>query len=132
LRVYRQSKTGSELLSDASQVFAGDRLQLSYVSADAKYGMIFSEDSVGNVTIHLPAETTSSSVALKSGETILADAFELDSTLGFERFVLVTSSQSFEITPAIQQVRASMKSSGTKTLGPFRIFVLELRKARRR
>jgi hypothetical protein len=77
-------------------VRAGDLLQLAYVAAGQRFGVVASVDGRGAVTLHLPEAAGPAAVLDERGETALPHAFELDDTPGVERFVFVTSGAPFE------------------------------------
>jgi hypothetical protein len=90
LVIDRKLDAGHERLTSGEQARAGDLLQLSYVPAGRRAGVIVSIDGAGIVTLHHPnsaAEAPMFSVGL---EIPLAHAYELDDAPGFERFILVT------------------------------------------
>ena len=84
----------------------GDTLQIRYVAAGKRFGVIASIDARGTVTLHLP-ETPGPAAALqRDGERTLPHAFELDDSPGFERFIFVTSDAPF----ATAEVASRLKS----------------------
>ena len=96
LGLYRKATVGVERLGPASRLHPGDILQMRYVAAGKRYGVVASCDARGAVTLHLP-ETPGQAVALaKDGERALAHAYELDDSPGFERFVFVTADVPFD------------------------------------
>jgi hypothetical protein len=98
LVVYRKSGDEIARLQNGDKVREQDILQLSYVAASRKYGVIYSIDGRGVVTVHYPDTHTESTPELdQSGEISLAYAYELDDAPSFERFFFVTSNEPFEI-----------------------------------
>jgi len=96
LVIYRRSPDSAERLSPTDRLHPGDTLQLAYVAAGQRFGVVASIDAHGTITLHLP-EADGVAVPLDGrGETALPHAFELDDTLGFERFVFVTSAAPFD------------------------------------
>jgi hypothetical protein len=95
LGLYRKTATGVERLGATTRVRPGDVVQVRYIAAGKRYGVVASCDARGSVTLHLP-ETPGESVELtKDGERALAHSYELDSSPGFERFVFVTADVPF-------------------------------------
>lgn len=91
LFIFRKKTTGEEKMRHNSIVSAGDTLQLAYASGEYKYGIIFSVDGSGYITLHYPYNK-SNSLKLDSGEkTFLNDAWELDDAPDFERFFFIVS-----------------------------------------
>jgi hypothetical protein len=106
LRMHRRTRAGSELLAASARVHKGDTLQIRYVAAGKRFGVIASIDARGTVTLHLP-ETPGPAAALqRDGERTLPHAFELDDSPGFERFIFVTSDAPF----ATAEVASRLKS----------------------
>jgi hypothetical protein len=114
LLVYRQrpgqipGSTSSARLSDGATAMRGDLLQLAYdKSPEGLYGVLLSVDGAGRVTQHLPEEGARTSAPLMSArEAPLPSAYELDDAPAFERFILITSSQSFAIEAVLDAARA--------------------------
>lgn len=97
LTVYRKTQNGFERLHDRSVVEPNDRIQIGYVAAGKKYGMIFSVDGNGVITVHYPAGETVNDSATKletNGEHLLPESFELDAAPRFEKVYFITSDDS--------------------------------------
>ena len=103
LVIYRKTDAGAEALAAGSGIRAGDVLQIGYVAAARKYGVIFSIDGRGVLTLHFPASPAAPSLLSDGGETRLDYAYQLDDAPGFERFFLVTADRA----PAIDEVLAA-------------------------
>ncbi|MBI1860160.1 MAG: hypothetical protein HYR96_04485 [Deltaproteobacteria bacterium] len=102
LTIYRKVGNSFERMSSNSKVAEHDIIQISYVAHDARFGAIFSVDGNGKLTLHYPERPGPAAKLITSGEVILPDAFELDSSPQFERFVFVTSPDSFETQSLIE------------------------------
>ena len=116
LRIYRKTTSGSENLPAQSAVRRGDTLQIRYVAAGKKFGVIASIDARGQITFHLP-ETPGQAIALeRDGERALPHAYELDDSPGFERFLFVTSDAPFATTEVVDALRngSALPASMTK------------------
>jgi len=105
LKLYRKMIEGAERLSANSIVHEGDVIQLGYVAADARYGMIFSIDGNAGITLHFPENAQSSSLLTTSGEAPLSHAYQLDDAPYFERFYFVTSSQPVPVAQLLQRLK---------------------------
>ena len=109
ISAWRKTAAGAERLADGARVRAGDVVQLSYVAAGARYGVILSIDGRGMVTFHLPEGWESGparSPALDAGgEITLASAYELDDAPSFERFFLVYGNEPFAVSAAAEPAR---------------------------
>jgi hypothetical protein len=123
--VYRKkSDHRADRLGVGATVRPSDVLQVAYVAAGRRYGVIVSLDARGTVTPHLP-EALGPAVALSAqGETALPHAYELDDSPGFERFVLVTADSPFHANDVIE----SLRPSGASLSKDFLVTELTLRK----
>lgn len=100
LLAFRQTDGGgSERLNDQAVVRESDVIQLRLVGAGRRYGAVLSIDGRGVITGHLPnADRAERAAALKrEGAQTVPDAYELDDAPEFERFVLVTSAEPFDL-----------------------------------
>ncbi|MCX7030095.1 MAG: hypothetical protein NTU62_08245 [Spirochaetes bacterium] len=109
LSVWRKTGGGAERLAEGAVARAGDVVQLSYLAAGARYGVILSIDGRGVVTFHLPegweGGPARSPALDTSGEITLASAYELDDAPAFERFFLVYGAGPFEVSAAAEPAR---------------------------
>jgi hypothetical protein len=97
LVIYRQADRGAEPLGDGALVRAHDVVQVLYVAAGGRYGVIVSVDGRGGVTVHLPAGEPRAAELAENRLTPLVSAYELDDAPAFERFFFVTSSAPFDV-----------------------------------
>jgi hypothetical protein len=106
LRIYRKTASGSELLRAHAAVHRGDTLQIRYLAAGKRFGVIASIDARGEITFHLP-EAPGLAVALdRDGERALPHAYELDDSPRFERFLFVTSDAAFATAEVVQALKS--------------------------
>lgn len=106
LSVYRQAAGGTEKLAPGALVRPGDVLQASYRVPKALQGALLSVDGGQNVTVHMAKEGRS--VPLVAGEEHPLDfGYELDRAPRYEVFVLVYSSQPFDLEPIRQLLKAA-------------------------
>jgi len=90
----------------ARGVHRGDTLQIRYLAAGKRFGVIASIDARGQITFHLP-EAPGLAVALdRDGERALPHAYELDDSPGFERFLFVTSDAAFATAEVVQALKS--------------------------
>ena len=123
LRIYRKTSAGSELLRAHAAVHRGDTLQIRYVAAGRRFGVIASIDARGQLTFHLP-EAPGRAVALeRDGERALPHAYELDDSPGFERFLFVTADAPFTTAEIDQALK-----TGSPLPAPLTAFELTLKK----
>jgi hypothetical protein len=114
LFIYRKRAGGAEELGHMAEVRPKDTLQLRYLSAGARYGVIFSVDGRGSLSLHFP-ETADQSTELADGSArALPYAYELDDAPGFERFFFVTSSAPIDVRAVLE----SGRKLGSDLIGP--------------
>jgi hypothetical protein len=105
LLVFRKIQDRVEILSDGEKARTGDLLQLAYVATKDSYGMIFSIDGRGAVTLHLP-ENKGESTKLELGKQfLLPNAIELDDAPKFERFIFLTSDFPIDVVGILQEAQ---------------------------
>jgi hypothetical protein len=105
LAIFRKTRTGSELLPPRSAARPGDTLQVFYHSRLAVYGIVFSVDGAGAITLHYP-EAEGPAPALQIGDMLpLPHAFRLDKAPRFERFYLVTAPRPFSSEGLLARMR---------------------------
>lgn len=105
LAIYKDTPSGPVRLDPSSRVRGGDRLQVSYVAGDRRYGVIASIDAEGTTTLHLPERSGASPTLRREGETALPHAFELDDRPGFERFVFVSGDAPFTTASVLEALQ---------------------------
>jgi hypothetical protein len=126
---------GVEKLRNLSAVRAGDMLQLGYVAAGRKFGVIVSLDGNGAVTQHYPEKAAGSTRLTTGNNVLLPNAYELDNAPRFERFLFVTSNDSIDVSAVLDAARklALQQDTAAETEAldlprDFRQFSLTLRK----
>lgn len=97
LVVHRQLPGGDEVLASPATARAGDLLQLRYVRAGQRYGVIISIDGRGHVTLHSPLSPHQSSRLPAAAKASLPRAFELDDAPAFERFIFITAALPIDV-----------------------------------
>ncbi len=117
LVLHRQGAAGAERLEGSAQARRGDVLQLGYNAAGKRYGAVLSLDGRGTVTLHLP-QTPDGSLVLKGGAVSLPNAYELDDAPAFERFVLVTSEEPFDLDAVLTAARALARDPAEAARAP--------------
>jgi anti-sigma-K factor RskA len=107
LAIFRKANGSAELLPPHSLAKPGDTLQVFYHSRGPAYGVIFSVDGAGSVTLHLPEEG-GTATALQTGDLLpLPHAYRLDRAPRMERFFLITAPQPFPVDRFLEQARAA-------------------------
>lgn len=123
LLVYRKTAAGSEQLHGHAGVRAGDVLQIRYVAAGKKFGIIASVDSRGHITYHLPESPGPAASLARDGERALSHAYELDDSPALERFVFVTAETPFDASEILPLLR-----NGSPLPARFSFYELALKK----
>ncbi len=119
LVIHRREVAGAVRLGPDAVAHEGDLLQVGYVAAGQRHGVIVSIDGGGAVTLHWPDAADESS-ALEQGEVVtLAHAYELDGAPEFERFVFVTADTPIDaamVVDAAERIAEAPKRARTKRL----------------
>lgn len=123
LRIYlkRGDRPGqAERLRDGSPVRGGDVVQLAYLAAGRRAGVIVSIDGRGSATLHHPPAgatgttgATPASLQSTGAEVPLPSAYKLDDAPRFERFFFVTAAD-----PAKLDVQTIVGAARTLAQGP--------------
>ncbi len=108
--VYRKAESGVEKLETGARVSENDVLQLSYLVTDKKWGFIFSIDGDGVITQHYPERGTFSALLESGGEIPLSFSYQLDDAPSFERFVMISSAESFSAQKILESIELSIHS----------------------
>jgi len=117
--VHRKMDTDTELLHNGDRAKEGDLLQLAYVPAGQSYGVIFSIDGRGMVTLHFPENQIGSTLLQPRDRVLLPSAYELDDAPEFERFFFITSQTEIRVESILNKARALAQNPGrakTETL----------------
>jgi hypothetical protein len=101
LDAFRQTPAGAETLAEGALAREGDLVQLTYQAAGRRFGVIVSIDGRGVVTVHHPRDSVQAA-RLSPGQVRLSAAYRLDDAPGWERFVLVTGQQPFDVAAVVR------------------------------
>ena len=107
LAVYRKIAGGSERLADGAVARQGDLLLLGYAPAGRRYGLIFSIDGRGVVTLHLPPAGDRAVPLVQDKLVLLKNAYELDDAPRIERFFFVTGERPFSASPILDAAKST-------------------------
>lgn len=102
LLVYRKIQDQVEILANGDHSRVGDLLQLAYIANEESYGMIFSIDGRGMITLHFPEDKEASTKLELNKQFFLPNAFELDDAPGFERFFFLTSKTPIDVNAVLK------------------------------
>ena len=96
MEVWKKTGDSAVQMSNLGEAREGDEIQLRYAVPEKCFGMLFSMDGNGTVTMHMA--DGSSAVALEPGKMkTLPFAYKLDNAPKFEKFFLLTSRAAFEL-----------------------------------
>lgn len=94
--IHRVGAARQEAVAAGDLARAGDVLQVSYRTPEARYAVIVSVDGRGTVTVHFPATVMAGALSVGS-LTELDHSYELDDAPGFECFFFVTAPDPFAV-----------------------------------
>lgn len=96
MEVWKKTGDSAVQLANLAEVREGDELQLRYAVPEKCFGMLFSLDGNGTLTVHMGEG--SQAIALEPGKmTTLPFAYKLDNAPKFEKFFFVTSREAFDV-----------------------------------
>ncbi|QQO09490.1 hypothetical protein [Breznakiella homolactica] len=104
-------KTDNAKLPDNAVLGAGNTIQLAYMVSGNRYGVIFSIDGRGAVTMHYPYSMEGSTLLVSGKRTALEDAYTLDDAPDYEIFFFVIDDEPLNVTKI-------MNSAGIMALNP--------------
>jgi len=111
MEVWKKSGEAVVQMENLGEAHEGDELQLRYLVPEKCYGLLFSMDGNGVLTVHLG--NGAGSVALEPGNMVtLPFAYKLDSAPKFEKFFFMTSKKTFAIDGG--NIDGTLKQEGIK------------------
>lgn len=111
LFIYRKNNNQAELLANDSPADARDLIQIGYFVAKPCYGAIFSIDSRGVITMHMPTDPSDTERFSEGKKILLNNSYELDDAPLYEIFFLVTSDKKFAANDAALAIKNKITSS---------------------
>ncbi len=113
MEVWKKTGDGAVQMENLGEAHEGDEIQLRYAVAEKCFGLLFSMDGNGTITMHMGQENRA--VELEPGKmTTLPFAYKLDNAPKFEKFFFLTSKDEFELNAG--DIDASLKQEGVKTV----------------
>lgn len=119
--IYRKKGDEAEILKNGELAKAGDLLQIAYVPASKTYGVIFSIDGNGVVTLHFPENENSSALLKQEKTVLLGAAYELDNAPEYERFFFITTTKEIDVKEIIKQAKSLADSPDSAIKGLLRL-----------
>ena len=114
MEVWKKTPTGIVQLNDLDEVREGDEIQLRYAVPEKCYGLLFSMDGNGALTLHMGDGEKSIELA-PSKMNSLPFAYKLDDAPYFEKFFFVTSPKEFAVEE--KDVDKLLKRSDVNVIG---------------
>ena len=102
---YDYGRPDAYKLETGSKLSQGDNIQISYIAAGRKYGVIFSIDGNGYVQLHHPNSEFSQPVLQTSKRTNLPYSIILDDAPYFEKYFFITSTQNFSTDAVLEEAK---------------------------
>ena len=113
MEVWKKTGDSAVQMENLGEAREGDEIQLRYAVAEKCFGLLFSMDGNGTITMHMGHENRA--VELEPGKmTPLPFAYKLDNAPKFEKFFFLTSKSEFELDAG--NIDASLKQEGVKTV----------------
>lgn len=103
LLIYRKANDEVHLIRNGDAAHEGDLLQIAYVSAGDPFGVIFSLDGSGAVTLHFPDDDLSAAMLQLNKQVLLKTSYELDDAPEFERFFFITAPSEINVSEILRQ-----------------------------
>ena len=114
MEVWKKTPTGIVQLQDLDEVREGDEIQLRYAVPEKCFGILFSMDGNGALTLHMG--DGEKSIELAPGKmNSLPFAYKLDDAPYFEKFFFVTSPKEFAVEE--KDVDKLLKRSDVNVIG---------------
>ncbi len=113
MEVWKKTGDSAVQMENLGEAHEGDEIQLRYAVAEKCFGLLFSMDGNGTITMHMGQENRA--VELEPGKmTTLPFAYKLDNAPKFEKFFFLTSKSEFELDAG--NIDASLKQEGVKAV----------------
>ena len=114
MEVWKKTQVGIVQLNDLDSVGEGDEIQLRYAVPEKCYGLLFSMDGNGALTLHMGDGVKA--IELAPGKmNSLPFAYKLDDAPYFEKFFFVTSPKEFAVEE--NDIDKLLKRSDVKVVG---------------
>lgn len=113
LEVWKKTGDSAVQMVNLGDAHEGDEIQLRYRVPQKCFGMLFSMDGNGTITMHMGEGNKA--IELEPGKmTTLPFAYKLDNAPKFEKFFLLTSQNAFEIDG--NDIDKSLKQTGVENV----------------
>jgi len=129
LQIFKWVNGAEKKLKSGSFAQENDAILTSYSVKNEKYGVIFSVDGLGAVTVHFPPSGSVDTKLRKNILTRLPNQYILDDAPLYETFFFVASVDKIDVKSLIKKVKKLYKSNGvaiTNLLGGYKVKVIAL------
>jgi hypothetical protein len=109
LNIYRERKGKIEVMENGGQARPGDILQLVYMSGTYSHGVIISIDGNGEITLHFPGKSGSSTLLERKKKVQLPTAFQLDHAPHYEKFFFFASNGKIDVAKLLKHVKDNLQ-----------------------
>ena len=116
LSVYIDENNSPAELFNNDFVSESDLIQLTYNAAGNRYGVIFSIDGRGVITLHYPEDKNSTPLIDPNGNHALPFSYELDDAPEFERFFFISSKKEFDINTILKSAESIIKQGSAAAI----------------
>jgi len=116
LSVYIDKDNSPAELFNNDLVSESDLIQLTYNAAGNKFGVIFSIDGRGIITLHYPDNKNGIPFIDPNGSHALPFSYELDDAPKFERFFFISSKQEFNISTILKSAEDILQYDSPETM----------------
>lgn len=104
LMIYKKEDGLTKVVEEADRFKSGDILQITYFTANWKYGSIISLDGDGVATLHYPSTFNDEGLLINNTEAVLPYSYELDNAKEYEKFYFLVSDKSFDVKDAYDHI----------------------------
>jgi hypothetical protein len=109
LYLYMEKQNDGEAvdLKSGAVLGEGDTVQLAYkiLPGEQRWGVIFSKDGRGTVTLHFPYIKNGGTLLSAGGRNFLSQAYTLDDAPRFEDFFMVSANRKLSAADVLQRVK---------------------------
>ena len=116
LSVFKDNGIAPVELFNDDLVAESDIIQLTYNAAGKKFGVIFSIDGRGILTLHYPKNKYDTPAITPNGNHALPFSYELDDAPDFERFYFISSNKEFNISTVLKSAEITIKNGNVSTI----------------
>jgi len=109
--ILKKAGDSAEELKSGGVVRSGDLVQIAYIPERMRFGVIFSIDGRGVVTLHFPEDGNASTALEPETRKLLETSFELDDAPEFERFFFISSMEEVDVETLLKQAKVLASSS---------------------